>query len=355
MAIGDKKSVVMESDRAAKGGIATLDNVGNVPFEQLGNVSRPNLLDNWYFADPINQRGGYVLPPETAYYSDTDLTTQAGTLSAYTKAVSVDGVYGTITVSSTTYYVDWTKAVRGYVGAVHGMDRWRLRNSGSTIQINEDCVSVIGNGGIRQFIENWKILIGKQVTLSLLTKDALYTATNVYTETATTYLVGTAFGLNFGGGRVDVFTREGFASSRDMIAMKLELGDTQTLAYQDENGNWVLNDPPPNKASELAKCQRYYINLDGSFGSVVPGANLGNIQAAIFDVPVPVTMRATPTITDVRDFGICLVNGTWYPITNMNVDTAHAGSVRVFWASNGLTDIVPCVIDGAKFSFSADL
>lgn len=44
----------------------------------------------------------------------------------------------------------------------------------------------------------------------------------------------------------------------DIHAAKLELGSTQTLAHQDENGNWVLNDPPPNKALELAKCQRYY-------------------------------------------------------------------------------------------------
>lgn len=43
-----------------------------------------------------------------------------------------------------------------------------------------------------------------------------------------------------------------------IIAAKLELGPVQTLAHQDTDGNWVLNDPPPNKALELAKCQRYF-------------------------------------------------------------------------------------------------
>ena len=43
-----------------------------------------------------------------------------------------------------------------------------------------------------------------------------------------------------------------------VAAAKLELGDAQTLAKQDENGNWVLNDPPPDFGQELAKCQRYY-------------------------------------------------------------------------------------------------
>lgn len=48
------------------------------------------------------------------------------------------------------------------------------------------------------------------------------------------------------------------ANGETIIAAKLELGDQQTLAHQDEGGNWVLNDPPPNYALELAKCQRYF-------------------------------------------------------------------------------------------------
>ena len=35
MAIGDKRPVVMETDRAAAGGIATLDTKGRLPLEQL--------------------------------------------------------------------------------------------------------------------------------------------------------------------------------------------------------------------------------------------------------------------------------------------------------------------------------
>ena len=38
MAIGDKKSVVMQGDRGMPGGIATLDEQGNVPSGQLGNA-----------------------------------------------------------------------------------------------------------------------------------------------------------------------------------------------------------------------------------------------------------------------------------------------------------------------------
>ncbi len=46
-------------------------------------------------------------------------------------------------------------------------------------------------------------------------------------------------------------------TQEDIVAVKLELGDKQTLARQ-ENGVWVLNDPPPDYAQELVKCQRYF-------------------------------------------------------------------------------------------------
>lgn len=39
-----------------------------------------------------------------------------------------------------------------------------------------------------------------------------------------------------------------------VMAVKLELGSIQTLAHQDADGNWILNDPPPDKGMELLKC-----------------------------------------------------------------------------------------------------
>lgn len=89
-------------------------------------------------------------------------------------------------------------------------------------------------------------------------------------------------------------------------AAKLELGDRQTLAHQDEKGNWVLNDPAPNYALELAKCHRYF--YCAGFG---PNEKIGGDYAIVCSpfifnsgenryvsvVDLPVTMRATPTLT----------------------------------------------------------
>ena len=82
-----------------------------------------------------------------------------------------------------------------------------------------------------------------------------------------------------------------------MVAAKLELGDTQTLAHQ-ENGVWVLNEIP-NYAEELAKCQRYFINLKGQYGTYFRYgiANAFSSTIAMAEIPLPVTMRtASPAL-----------------------------------------------------------
>lgn len=59
MAIGDKKSAVMQSDIVND---FTTGGAKNVLSAEMGKTlaqrPNPNLLDNWYFADPIDQRGG---------------------------------------------------------------------------------------------------------------------------------------------------------------------------------------------------------------------------------------------------------------------------------------------------------
>jgi hypothetical protein len=42
----------------------------------------------------------------------------------------------------------------------------------------------------------------------------------------------------------------------ELVAVKLELGSVQTLAHQDVDGNWVLNEIP-NYAEQLAICSQY--------------------------------------------------------------------------------------------------
>ncbi len=220
----------------------------------LDQISNPNLLDNWYFADPVNQRG-------------------------------------------------LTEYGEGYT-----IDRWCLYVSGNTtISIENGVVIHEGAGGyFQQRLERSKMekLLGQAATLSVLIDNQLYSATDLLGYPGNRCIIrGLPVGeisLFWDDVKCEVnFSLTGGAGV--LQAVKLELGTIQTLAHQDASGNWVLNDPPPNKALELAKCQRYQFvignRLLAPFGTFVSRAS-GRASAFI---PLP-TMRAAPTVTFYGNF-----------------------------------------------------
>ena len=187
----------------------------------LSTFVRPNLLDNPYFIGGGSQQGGGQFP-----------INQRGQ-SVYTGA-NIDTI-----------------------------DRW-FTSVANTITVGNDYLE-IAVGYLSQKIENWEWLIGKTVTLSALVKGsgniyiynigvsdsakALF-STNDYTLASVTVTIPSVSQT----GEQIVITSN---NTVDIRAIKLELGDTQTLA-REVNGQWVLNDPPPNYQQELAKCQWYY-------------------------------------------------------------------------------------------------
>lgn len=83
-------------------------------------------------------------------------------------------------------------------------------------------------------------------------------------------------------------------------AAKLEFGSESTLAHK-EGDTWVLNDPPPNPALELAKCQRYFARIapgtiEGTCSMPLGSTNIGATEHINFLTVVPVPMRAIPTM-----------------------------------------------------------
>lgn len=189
--------------------------------------SNPNLLDNWYFADPINQRG------------------QAE-----------------------------------YTGNGYGIDRWQDRYVGGdgVKELTDAGIHLkpgFATNGLVQIFETFKHLSGKTVTFSILALSvrgtlrahiAGYDSSDTYKTLKSSDLSAPGI-LQLTVTLPDMSDYLGFfvriynvnAGTDSVIAaVKLELGSQQTLAHQDAAGNWVLNDPPPNKALELAKCQRYF-------------------------------------------------------------------------------------------------
>lgn len=223
-----------------------------IPTTPGGGVN-PNLLDNWYFGRPVNQRG------QMEYTSN------------YT------------------------------------IDRWWLQ-ADTSLNVVDGGVNVIGKWDIEQFFE--KALPNGTYTLSLLYKDKTGSdplrliAANRSSGDVAQKVTKDASGLlsvTFTSGNCDKVLA-GFAGSTDnvatFIAIKLELGDTQTLAHK-ENDKWVLNEIP-DFGEQLRRCQRYYYqSFEGSNPKTNKGACAfiaGTVSSAPAALAFPVEMRTTPVV-----------------------------------------------------------
>ena len=121
------------------------------------------------------------------------------------------------------------------------------------------------------------------------------------------------------------------AGAVTVLAIKLELGSVQTLARK-EGDTWVLNDPPPDKALELAKCQRYYERdfVDRGYG--IADTNTG---VSIF-IPYKVPKRASATfVYDESKFSKALYclnrnNLMYIPISSIKQTSAYRSGCTLF-------------------------
>lgn len=184
------------------------------------------------------------------------------------------------------------------------LDNWyfvpKYDNGNMVLPINQKNVSgTIATLGY--FIDRWKLTSGKvQITNSgLVLNGTMQQILEVDPEQTVTATVLTTTGLLTATYNSNTKTFSVTGTGQTLIAAKLELGSVQTLAHQ-ESGKRVLNDPPPDPASELAKCQRYFIRFDGD-ARTAPGEVIGigwfrNAYTARLMVPLPTTMRTNPTI-----------------------------------------------------------
>lgn len=260
--------------------------------KDLDSIPRPNLLDNWYFGDPVNQRG------QTEY-------TGAG------------------------YTVDRWKTVSGDVVAKIG-EKLVMDNSQSTN------TAYCG----QNFEEN---LVGCLVTLSVLTTEGLYHNSGVVLDNNSWQLrspIGESAELYFqksAVGAQGVFFAIQAGAVLDILAAKLELGEGQTLAHQDENGKWILNEIPDYTA-ELLKCQRYQVELMGT-GSSTGGVGVGIAQgttSAIVLITLPNHLAKTPTI--VWNGSMSLWDGENYiAATAINMSRRNGNRILVTVGATGLT------------------
>ena len=200
----------------------------------VSRVSNPNLLDNWYFADPVNQRGqaeygrGYTID---RWFFGCD--------SEESKVMVGAGGIGLRSAENSGYNnLEQRIPKSRFLSGVYTLS-FLVSNPGETKQV---------------YIFGVDTVWDPQGTLCSITA---YVDCNTLTDIVT---IGLQKSIS--------------ATPLTVIAAKLELGSQQTLAHQDAAGNWVLNDPPPDKTLELLKCQWYqqcagFVRV--AFGPIIDG------------------------------------------------------------------------------------
>ena len=277
----------------------------NDNISALQTVGNPNLLDNWYFVNPVNQRG----------------------LKSY--------------ANSSGFY---------------GIDRWRIASGLSNscyVEINDGYVSFVNAnttpGSYIYFSQDFEYDItptGVPRTVSIMDKDGILRSYTGQNGTSWEYDNGiyvyqaSQKSLNF---RLDAGKR------LDMKAVKLELGSRQTLGHQDANGNWVLNEIP-NYGGQLARCQRYFIP-DQQRDCY--GRYSGNSFYVV--CPTPVSLRTMPTISISAMGQVVDRNGIGHSVNGISPVVLGDSSVLLVVTIVDTSVSGPAVLMDAHFSLSADL
>lgn len=215
----------------------------------------PNILDNWYFVGGGSQQSGKEFP---------------------------------INQRGQTLYTS--------TGQDYTIDRWRLNSSGQTASLpSSDGITIASGTILGQVPSINRDIVGKTVAWTILTEDGLATSSGIVPNSGSSAFatIGSVSCFLYVDSTNVFFAIENDNSgNKKIVATKLELGDTQTLAHQ-ENSTWVLNEIP-NYQHELAKCQRYFVKYGslGCYGTISSGS-----RSYYIDVITPVPMARIPTIS----------------------------------------------------------
>lgn len=238
-------------------------------------------------------------------------------------------------------------------------DRWQA-GLHTTIAQNGGNIVVSASGGagyILQRLEN--PILGKPIVFSVLITSGLYECKGVV-NSGGSITQETPFGAISvtHGARMYALIRLNDGQSitlpvQDGDVAKLEIGDTQTLAYQDDTGAWqLLPQPESDYATQLAKCQRYFRRFPANW-------SLGGKQTtnAVFEYGLNPPMRTAPAVSlqNQEDLTVAIDDGVSTITPTAVIFRTVNSQVIEFYFTGIPSSIQPCIFNKRYLDASADL
>ena len=320
-----------------------------------GGIVRPNILDNWYFVGGGSQQGGGQFPinqrGETSYGGTTNI------VSVDRWVLRQDG-QSTITASVLSDGLHISGSGSGLRSMLHSMEN-KSMYAGATVTVSALVKDVTVSASNAAYISIWSGN-GRQLMSRAYGAGAYITADGLISKTYTidADILSSYTHLNFG-----VAIRSGdYSASFTIVAMKFELGDTQTLAHL-ENGVWVLNELP-NYQEQLARCQRhlYIMNTYGATDARFAMGQTMTSTTADFLIEPPVPMRTVPTLTTSGSLAVIRASNSY--TATYAIDSAGSTNDRILVVatkdSSTWTTSNPCQLKAdndatSRLIFSAEL
>lgn len=265
-----------------------------------------NLLHNPYFK--IDQRGGYLCPPNTPYYDDQ--WTQIGTTSEYL-TVTISGSQFYVNINNTLYQIHNEVAVRGYKSYANmTADRWWISSQDTACFIGDGEVTLeklsLGSDDRKlTYSESFPyndLPHGVSLTASFIRDGNLIEATFTLPTNEPTQRTAFVYNDDFeiywysGALRIGFLKKITSIGDRTIISgTKLEGGEGSTLLEEKAQSAYDYID-------DLEKCRMFFKRLKSQRGlgngSYAPIAYLWAYSAtdALFSIPTT-PMRAVPQVT----------------------------------------------------------
>ena len=233
--------------------------------KSIGAGSNENLLDNWYFADPVNQRGAMQYTAEgfcLDRWSFEQWKPSKQSVQLRNGCVAI--------VSGAEASTNNTTKLRQTL-----VDLQRLAGKTVTFSAKLKNVTVNGNPRLTIYYGGSK----KDVAITSADTNSIISVTETLPTTLSSMYVAIGNDGNAAGkGNFDI----------EIESVKLEIGSISTLA----------NDAPPKKSEQLLECQRYYIRWSNTAKQqAFSGGAAGTAVYAAVQLPTAMQGTATPTVT----------------------------------------------------------
>lgn len=197
-----------------------------------------------------------------------------------------------------------------YTNNSYTIDGWFIGSDGGSVSVQDGKLHFKRDGSWMNFIQNieqFDSMKGERLTLSALAdgrfglvvqyKNDGYLFSDIVEREHGVHSF--TFDLPTDATMFSVILSIPDNNGQNFYAAKLEFGPFQTLAHMEGN-TWVLNDPPPNYALELLKCQRYQCVFKFSAYEFFSLGIAISSSELIFYMYLPNSLRSRPTCTAER-------------------------------------------------------